>query len=88
MRSESRSVARGQSGVDSMGDLVAFRLPATPRRRISSNGDVAEILFFTGVRYVPLSEHATVLKNAARQTRRAAGERRTRERVIKDQPQA
>lgn len=70
-----------------MGELVAFKPPATPRRRISTDGNVGEILFFTGVRYVPLNEHAAILKNAARRTRRAAGERRSQERV-KDRPQA
>lgn len=71
-----------------MGELVAFRPPATPRRHIWTNGNVAEILFFTGVRYVPLSEHATILKNAARRTRRAVGERHSQDRVAKDRPQA
>jgi hypothetical protein len=51
-----------------MGELVAFRQPAMPSRRYSKNSETAEILFFTGVRYVPMREHEMLLKQIGRQS--------------------
>ena len=63
-----------------MGEVVAFKLPAAPKRRRAS-GESAEILFFMGVRYVPVREHATLLKRARQQRRRSLGDPR-----LQDQP--
>jgi hypothetical protein len=67
--------------VESMGEILAFKQPAPPRRRSSTNGEMAEILFFTGVRYVPVREHADLLKRARRRPRRTAAERLAKENV-------
>ncbi len=58
-----------------MGELVAFRQPATPSRRYAKNSGTAEILFFTGVRYVPMWEHEMLLKQFGRQSRRQVADR-------------
>jgi hypothetical protein len=55
-----------------MGDVVAFKVPATPKRRIRTEGETAEILFFTGVRYVPVPEQAKLLRNIRRRRQPAA----------------
>jgi hypothetical protein len=40
-----------------MGEIIAFQSPAGSRRaQTRSAGEEAQILFFTGVRYVPPSE--------------------------------
>ena len=42
-----------------MGEIIAFQSPAGSRRAQSrSAGEEAQILFFTGVRYVPATETA------------------------------
>jgi len=55
-----------------MGELIAFKVPATPKRRTQTNGETAEILFFTGVRYVPVPEQARLLRNIRRRRQAAA----------------
>jgi hypothetical protein len=62
-----------------MGELVAFRQSTAPRRRNSTAGQTAEILFFTGVRYVPVWEHAKLLKGTRQQPRRVRAERLAQE---------
>ena len=43
-----------------MGEIIAFQSPASPKRATTrSAGEEAQILFFTGVRYVPASEPAS-----------------------------
>jgi len=64
-----------------MGEVVAFKLPAASKRRLGASGKSAEILFFTGVRYVPVREHARLLKRARQQRRRSLGDSR-----LQDQP--
>ena len=61
-----------------MGELVAFKQPAVPNRRISRNGEAAEILFFTGVRYVPIEEQEMLLKQIGRQSRRQGSGKNSR----------
>jgi len=59
-----------------MGELIAFKppakQPATSNRQLSKDGKTAEILFFTGVRYVPAREHEMLLKQIGRRSRRSA----------------
>ena len=43
-----------------MGEIIAFQSPAGPKRgQTRTAGEEAQILFFTGVRYVPASETAS-----------------------------
>jgi hypothetical protein len=65
-----------------MGELVAFRQSTAPRRRTSTDGQTAEILFFTGVRYVPACEQANLLKRISQQPRRMRAKR-----VAQEHPQ-
>ncbi|MGO9005941.1 MAG: hypothetical protein ACLQIQ_01110 [Beijerinckiaceae bacterium] len=58
-----------------MGELVAFKQSAMPNRRIAKTGETAEILFFTGVRYVPIQEQETLLKQIGLQSRRQTADR-------------
>jgi hypothetical protein len=41
-----------------MGELILFRPAAGPRKESAERGDVAQILFFTGVRYQRAPEPA------------------------------
>lgn len=54
-----------------MGELVAFRQSAAPKHRLPKKTETAEILFFTGVRYVPQREQEKLLKRIRGQGRRA-----------------
>ena len=58
-----------------MGDIIAFKVPAMPKRRIRADGESAEILFFTGVRYVPVPEQAKLLRNIRRRRQSTAKKR-------------
>jgi hypothetical protein len=70
-----------------MGELVAFRQPAKQsakqpdmsKSRISKNGQTAEILFFTGVRYVSAQEQEILLKQMSRRSRRQSVDRLPRQ---------
>jgi hypothetical protein len=43
-----------------MGEIIAFQSPGNSRRAATRNaGEEAQILFFTGVRYVPAMETAS-----------------------------
>jgi hypothetical protein len=55
-----------------MGEIVAFKMPAASKRRLRTDGESAEILFFTGVRYVPVQEQAKLLRNIRRRRPAAA----------------
>jgi hypothetical protein len=49
-----------QSGEYAMGEVIAFQSPASSRpAQPRSAGEEAQILFFTGVRYVPAIETAS-----------------------------
>lgn len=63
-----------------MGELVAFRNAARPKRRRAKPGETAEILFFTGVRYVQARERESLLRRL--RPRRASGA----ETRVQDQP--
>jgi hypothetical protein len=54
-----------------MGELVAFRQSTAPKHRLPKKTETAEILFFTGVRYVPPREQEKLLKRIRGQVRRA-----------------
>jgi hypothetical protein len=55
-----------------MGELVAFKQSEAPKRRHPNESESAQILFFTGIRYVPPREQEKFLKRARHYERRAA----------------
>jgi hypothetical protein len=71
-RTELRFAVARATGGRSMGELVAFRQSAAPKQRLPKKTETAEILFFTGVRYVPQREQEKLLKRIRGQVRRAA----------------
>jgi hypothetical protein len=70
-----------------MGELIAFKQPVKqPAKqpnmsssRISKNGQTAQILFFTGVRYVSAQEQEILLKQVSRRSRRQSADRLPRQ---------
>lgn len=64
-----------------MGELIAFKQPASPQRRLAKSGQTAEILFFTGVRYVPPHERDVILKQIGQRANQQPFKRRRRERA-------
>jgi hypothetical protein len=64
-----------------MGEIIAFQSPASSRRaQTRSAGEEAQILFFTGVRYVPATETATEPTAPSHRGGAPRGGRRRRER--------
>jgi hypothetical protein len=68
-----------------MGEIIAFQSPASSRRAQTrsageSAGEEAQILFFTGVRYVPATETATEPTAPSHRGGAPRGGRRRRER--------
>jgi hypothetical protein len=64
-----------------MGEIIAFQSPASSRRaQTRSAGEEAQILFFTGVRYVPATETATEPPAPSHRGGAPRGGRRRRER--------
>jgi hypothetical protein len=64
-----------------MGEIIAFQSPASSRRaQTRSAGEEAQILFFTGVRYVPTTETATEPTAPSHRGGAPRGGRRRRER--------
>ena len=64
-----------------MGEIIAFQSPASSKRAASrSVGEEAQILFFTGVRYVPAAETATEPAAPSHHDGAPRGGRRRRER--------
>jgi hypothetical protein len=55
-----------------MGELVAFKQSEAPKRQHPKKSESAQILLFTGVRYVPPREREKLLKRARQCERRAA----------------
>ena len=64
-----------------MGEIIAFQSTANPKRPPSkSAGEGAQILFFTGVRYVPGTEQASEADAPRHDDGTPRGGRRRRER--------
>jgi hypothetical protein len=64
-----------------MGEIIAFQSPASSRRaQTRSAGEEAQILFFTGVRYVPKTEAAAETTAPSHYDGSPRGRRRRRER--------
>lgn len=64
-----------------MGELVAFRSVYKTKRGTLNPGEAAEILFFTGVRFVRVEDDAALSKTRRRRTEQQRQARQRRERT-------